>query len=69
MDISKVTVRQLLANPRACELINSVSPDILRHPMLKLVKGKTVKAVFDMVPDGKVPAGEKQKLMDMLSAL
>ena len=54
MDISKVTVKELLANQKACDAMNAIDPKILKSPMVKLVKGKTVEAVFNMVPDSKV---------------
>ena len=37
--------------------------------MVKLVKGKTIEAVFKMVPDSKVSAEEKQKIKDALAAI
>ena len=54
MDISKVTVRELLENKAACDAMNAIDPKILKSPMVKLVKGKTIEAVFNMVPDSKV---------------
>ena len=62
MDISKVTVKELLANPKACDTLNAIN-------MVKLVKGKTIEAVFKMVPDSKVSAEEKQKIKDALAAI
>ena len=41
MDISKVTVRELLENKAACDAMNAIDPKILKSPMVKLVKGKT----------------------------
>ena len=60
MDISKVTVRELLENKAACDAMNAIDPKILKSPMVKLVKGKTVEAVFNMVPDSKVSPEIKQ---------
>ena len=39
MDISKVTVRELLENKAACDAMNAIDPKILKSPMVKLVKG------------------------------
>lgn len=50
MDISKVTVRELLENKAACDAMNAIDPKILKSPMVKLVKGKTIEAVFNMSP-------------------
>ena len=69
MDISKVTVRELLENKAACDAMNAIDPKILKSPMVKLVKGKTIEAVFKMVPDSKVSAEEKQKIKDALAAI
>ncbi len=69
MDISKVTVKELLANPKACDALNAINPSILKSPMVKLVKGKTIEAVFKMVPDSKVSAEEKQKIKEALAAI
>ena len=69
MDISKVTVKELLANPKACDTLNAINPNILKSPMVKLVKGKTIEAVFKMGPDSKVSAEEKQKIKDALAAI
>ncbi len=67
MDISKVTVKELLNNQAACDAMNAIEPKILKSPMVKLVKGKTIAAVFDMVPDSKVPASVKQKIREALA--
>ena len=48
---------------------NAINPNILKSPMVKLVKGKTIEAVFKMVPDSKVSAEEKQKIKDALAAI
>ena len=69
MDISKVTVRELLANQKACDAMNAIDPKILKSPMVKLVKGKTVEAVFNMVPDSKVSPEIKQKIREALAAI
>ena len=69
MDINKVTVRELLDNKAACDAMNAIDPKILKSPMVKLVKGKTIEAVFKMVPDSKVSAEEKQKIKDALAAI
>ena len=69
MDISKVTVKELLANPTACDALNAINPNILKTPMVKLVKGKTIEAVFKMVPDSKVPAAQKQQIKEALEAI
>lgn len=69
MDISKVTVKELLANPKACDALNAINPGILKSPMVKLVKGKTIEAVFKMVPDSKVSAADKQKIKEALAAI
>ena len=69
MDISKVTVKELLANKAACDAMNAIDPKILKSPMVKLVKGKTIEAVFNMVPDSKVPAETKKKIRDALAAI
>ena len=45
MDISKVTVKELLANPKACDTLNAINPNILKSPMVKLVKGKTLSLI------------------------
>ena len=37
MDISKVTVRELLENKAACDAMNAIDPKILKSPMVKLV--------------------------------
>ena len=66
MDISKVTVRELLENKAACDAID---PKILKSPMVKLVKGKTVEAVFNMVPDSKVSPEIKAKIREALAAI
>ena len=69
MDISKVTVKELLANQAACDAMNAIDPKILKSPMVKLVKGKTVEAVFNMVPDSKASPEIKQKIRDALAAI
>lgn len=69
MDISKVTVRELLENKAACDAMNAIDPKILKSPMVKLVKGKTVEAVFNMVPDSKVSPEIKQKIREALAAI
>ena len=69
MDISKVTVKELLANQKACDAMNAIDPKILKSPMVKLVKGKTVEAVFDMEPDSKVSPEIKQKIREALAAI
>ena len=45
------------------------SPKILKSPMVKLVKGKTVEAVFNMVPDSKVSPEIKAKIREALAAI
>ena len=69
MDISKVTVKELLANQKACDAMNAIDPKILKSPMVKLVKGKTVEAVFNMVPDSKVSPEVKAKIREALAAI
>ena len=69
MDINKVTVRELLDNNAACDSMNAIDPKILKSPMVKLVKGKTIAAVFNMVPDSKVSPEVKQKIRDALAAI
>lgn len=69
MDISKVTVRELLENKAACDAMNAIDPKILKSPMVKLVKGKTVEAVFNMVPDSKVSPEIKAKIREALAAI
>lgn len=69
MDISKVTVRELLDNKAACDAMNAIDPKILKSPMVKLVKGKTIEAVFGMVPDSKVSPEVKQKIREALAAI
>ncbi len=64
MDISKVTVRELLENKAACDAMNAIDPKILKSPMVKLVKGKTIEAVFNMVPDSKVSPEVKAKIRE-----
>ena len=84
MDISKVTVRELLENKAACDALklagrtgehlpgvvaHAIDPKILKSPMVKLVKGKTVEAVFNMVPDSKVSPDVKAKIREALAAI
>lgn len=69
MDLTKTTVKELLANQKACDVLNSIRPEILKNPMVKMVKGKTVAAVFDMIPDSKVPADVKAKIREALEAI
>ena len=69
MDISKVTVRELLENKAACDAMNAIDPKILKSPMVKLVKGKTIEAVFNMVPDSKVSPEVKAKIREALAAI
>ena len=69
MDINKVTVKELLDNQKACDVMNSIDPKILKSPMVKLVKGKTIAAVFAMVPDAKVSAETKAKIREALAEI
>ena len=69
MDINTTTIAQVLANPAACNVLNSIDPKILKSPMVKLVKGKTLAQVFDIVPDSKVDKATKLKIRDALAAL
>ena len=69
MDISKVTVRELLENKAACDAMNAIDPKILKSPMVKLVKGKTIEAVFNMVPDSKVSPEVKAKIREALATI
>jgi hypothetical protein len=69
MDIKTTTIAQLLANSKAVEALNAIEPKILRSPMVKLVKGKTVAQVFDMVPDGKVSPEVKAKIKEALEKI
>ena len=69
MDINKVTIRELLKNAKACEVLNEIEPKILKSPMVKLVQGKTIAAVFNLVPDSKIPADVKEKIRVALEAL
>lgn len=69
MDINKVTVKELLDNPKACEVMNAIDPKILKSPMVKLVKGKSIASVFSMVPDSKVSPEIKEKIREALAAL
>ena len=55
MDISKVTVKELLANPKACDTLNAINPNILKSPMVKLVKGKTIEACSRWFPTARSP--------------
>ena len=64
MDISKVTVRELLENKAACDAMNAIDPKILKSP-----KGKTIEAVFNMVPDSKVSPEVKAKIREALAAI
>ncbi|NLC73404.1 MAG: hypothetical protein GX684_06510 [Ruminococcaceae bacterium] len=68
MDISKVTVRELLNNQAACDAINAIEPKILKSPMVKLVKGKTLADVFELAKS-KIPAETVQKIREALESL
>ena len=63
MDISKVTVRELLENKAACDAMNAIDPKILKSPMVKL------EAVFNIVPDSKVSPDVKAKIREALAAI
>lgn len=67
MDLSVVTVGEFLKNQKACDVLNSIDPKILKNPMVKLVKGKTIEEIFKIVPDSKVDAATKQKIRDALA--
>ena len=62
MDINTTTVGELLNNPAACNVLNSIEPKILKSPLVKMFKGKTIaealtltnKAVMDAL-DGLPP--------------
>lgn len=69
MDLNTTTIAQVLANPKACEAMNAIDPKILKSPMVKLVKGKSVAQVFSMVPDSKVDAATKAKIKAALEAI
>lgn len=69
MDITKVTVKELLENPAAVAAVDAINPKILKNPMVKIVKGKTIDAVFSIVPDSKVPPEMKARIREALSAL
>lgn len=69
MDINIVTISELLKNKQGVDAINAIAPQILKSPMVKLVKGKTIRQVFDMVPDSKVPAELKAKIKSALEAI
>lgn len=66
MDINTTTVAQLLANPAAVDALNSVEPAILKNPMVKLVKNKTIADVFKMVPDSKLSPEKKAAVREAL---
>ena len=55
MDISKVTVRELLENKAACDAMNAIDPKILKSPMVKLVKGKRSKLSSTWSPTARFP--------------
>lgn len=69
MDINTTTVAQLLADQAACDVLNSIEPAILKSPMVKLVKGKTIADVFKIVPDSKVSAEKKAAIRDALAKI
>ena len=56
MDISKVTVRELLENKAACDAMNAIDPKILKSPMVKLVKGKTIEEAMELTNKAVVEA-------------
>ncbi len=69
MDINTTTVGELLNNPAACNVLNSIEPKILKSPLVKMFKGKTIADVFKLVPDSKVDAATKQKIKEGLEAV
>ena len=69
MDLNTTTIAELISNPKACEVLNSIEPSILKSPMVKLVKKKTVAEVFAMVPDKKVSAEKKARIKEALEAV
>ncbi len=69
MNINTTTIGELLANKAACDALNAIQPSILKSPMVKLVKGKTIAQVFSMVPDSKVDAATKEKIKVALEAI
>ena len=62
MNLATTTIAELLDNPKACEVLNSIEPAILKSPMVEARKEKTVAEVFAMVPDKKVPAETKERI-------
>lgn len=66
MDLNITTIKEFLDNPKAVEVLNSIAPAILKSPMVKLVKNKTVAAVFAMVPDKKVSPEMKERIRKAL---
>ena len=69
MDISKVTVRELLENKAACDAMNAIDPKILKSPMLKTASMVLPLTSFTMVPDSKVSPEVKAKIREALAAI
>lgn len=69
MNLNTTTIGELLDNSKACEALNAIEPAILKSPMVKLVKKKTIADVFAMVPDKKVSAEKKARIKEVLEAI
>ena len=66
MDINTVTVREALENPAVRAALDSVDPKILKHPMLRFVKNKTLREVLDMLPAGAASNEVVQRVLEVV---
>ena len=69
MDISKVTVRELLENKAACDAMNAIDPKILKSPMVKLVKGQNGRSCLQHGPRQQGFPEIKAKIREALAAI
>lgn len=69
MDISKVTVRELLENKAACDAMNAIDPKILKEPHGEARQGQDHRGRLQHGPRQQGLAEVKAKIREALAAI